>query len=182
MWVASSSTRSQRGFARGAAVRVRLGVRAVPRRGIAQRRVKQRGRRLSMVLRHYQDCRLSCCKEGKCPELKYSYFDAEQGQVHATGVRVGATGAQTRALTTTARSTWRSTPAKEAATLAPTAAKPSGVTVTKETTQMPTYGAALLSIFLIGLVGTVCGTYLSVPAGAAGARVQVGAVRRRGKG
>ena len=116
----------------------------------------------NMVFATYQDCMCSCCKENKCPELTYSYFDA--GSKDKCTPKACASqfyscpdaGAHNDGTINVALYTGP----KEAATLAPTAAKPSGVTVTKETTQMPTYGAALLSIFLIGLVGTVCGMFV----------------------
>ena len=117
----------------------------------------------NMVFATYQDCMCSCCKENKCPELTYSYFDA---------------GSKDKCTPQACASQFYSCPdagthndgtinvalytgTKEATTLAPTpTAQPTGVTVTKETTQMPTYGAALLGIFLIGLVGTVCGMFV----------------------
>ena len=110
----------------------------------------------NMVFATYQDCMCSCCKENKCPELTYSYFDA--GSKDKCTPKACASqffqcpdeGSHNDGTINVALYTGT----KEATTLAPTpAAQPTGVTVTKETTQKPTYGAALLGIFLIGLVG-----------------------------
>ena len=115
----------------------------------------------AMVFATYQDCMCSCCKEDKCPTLTYSYFDA--GSKDKCNEKACASefywcpdaGAHNDDTINVALYTGKNAPAS-----APAAAAPSGLHVTKEKTEMPTYGAALLSIFLIGLFGTVCGLFV----------------------
>ena len=132
----------------------------MPRRGLSQRGVRRRQRQRH-GLRDLPGLHCSCCKEDKCPVLTYSYFDA--GSKDKCNEKACASefywcpdaGAHNDDTINVALYTGKNAPAS-----APAAAAPAGLHVTKEKTEMPTYGAALLSIFLIGLFGT-CLLYTS---------------------
>jgi hypothetical protein len=112
----------------------------------------------------YQDCTCGCKRTSGDAFVYKMFYAGSPRSAPRTSARRTTTPAPTRARTPvaaggTVEATYSGVVPEAPAAPAP-AQTSSRVTVTSKSTEMPTWAAALLSIFIIGLVGTVVGIFV----------------------
>ena len=115
------------------------------------------------VFATYHDCTCACCPAGDCASLSYHAFWARSRErctpdaCRAEFSSCPDAGAHSEGSSVVATFTGIESPSPPP----PMASAPSrSFGIDAKTTRMPTYGAALLSIFIIGLVGTIVGIFV----------------------
>lgn len=114
------------------------------------------------VFATYHDCTCACCDEDTCPVLSYHMFWARsRDRCTADACRAEFSscpdgGSHSGEHSVVATYTGIDPPAPPPQVLAPRRS----FSIDAKSTEMPTYGAALLSIFIIGLVGTLVGIFV----------------------